>query len=53
MKRPPKNILEAVREVGDEAFQNVYNLALEREALRRQGKEPPPLEGLPPEEEEL
>ena len=31
-------MLEAIREVGDQAFRNVYNLALERESLRRQGE---------------
>ena len=49
----PKNLLEAVREVGNEAFTNVYKLALEREALRRQGVEPPPLLNELPEESEL
>ena len=39
----PLNLLDAVRQVGDEAFQNVYKLAQEREALRRKGVEPPPL----------
>ena len=51
-KRPAKNMLEAIREVGDEAFGNVYRLALEREALRRQGKEPPPIEGIPEPEQD-
>ena len=49
----PKNLLEAVREVGNEAFANVYKLALEREAVRRQGVELPPLVSEPPEESEV
>jgi uncharacterized protein (DUF1778 family) len=40
----PLNLLEAVRQVGNEAFQNVYKLAREREALRQKGVEPPPLQ---------
>jgi len=40
----PLNLGDAVLQVGDEAFQNVYKLAQEREALRRKGVEPPPLE---------
>jgi hypothetical protein len=32
----------AVRQVGDEALQNVYKLALAREKLRRKSAEPPP-----------
>ena len=39
----PLTLLDAVRQVGDEAFQNVYKLALEREKLRRKAVEPPPL----------
>jgi len=39
----PLTLLDAVRQVGDEAFQNVYNLALEREKLRRKSVEPPPV----------
>jgi hypothetical protein len=35
-------LLDAVRQVGDEAFQNVYKLAQERETLRRKSVEPPP-----------
>ena len=38
----PLNLLDAVRQVGDEALQNVYNLALEREKVRRKGVEPAP-----------
>ena len=41
----PLNLLDAVRQVGDEAFQNVYELAQERESLRRKGVEPPPFRG--------
>src|SRR5262245_20174143 len=37
-------LLDAVRQVGDEAFQEVYKLALQREELRRKGVEPPPLQ---------
>jgi hypothetical protein len=40
----PLNLLDAVRQVGDEALQNVFKLAREREALRRKGVEPLPLE---------
>ena len=36
----PLNLLDAVRQVGDEAVQNVYNLALEREKLCRKAVEP-------------
>src|SRR5262245_13975715 len=38
----PLPLLDAVRQVGDEALQNVYKLALEREELRRKAVEPPP-----------
>jgi hypothetical protein len=38
----PLNLLDAVRQVGDEALQNVYKLALKREKLRRKSVEPPP-----------
>ena len=43
-RKQPLILLDAVRQVGDEAFQEVYKLALQREELRRKGVEPPLLQ---------